>query len=56
MRKADNLITILCFCHVNRILTFRNTLGYSRPVKGVDSASKRNEYPEDFLGVKVVGA
>ena len=28
----------------------------SHYVPGVDSASNRNEYQEDFLGVKVVGA
>ena len=40
-------------CHWNFLLTqsFRSHYG-----PGVDSASNRNEYQDNFLGVKAVGA
>ena len=56
------MVKVLCYksegrwfdprwCHWNFPLTFRTHYG-----PGVDSASNRNEYQEDFLGVNAAGA
>ena len=41
------------WCHWNFSLTKSSRLHYG---PGVDSASNRNEYQEDFLGVNAAGA
>jgi len=63
--RGSTVVKVLCYilegrwfhpswCHLNFFIHIKSFRSHYGP--GVDSASNRNEYHENFLGVKAAGA